>query len=483
MIIGQDFKLFCLEASNIIIEKFRNKKFQNKDQEKLNLEASVIKVTISKSSEHINIKENDSVISISEDFLVYTMCKGLLLFEILYVIYKESINTATLTYELIFDRWKYKKNEELEEIGVEKYFNTNDPHFNNNAYFWHLKLRDKHLFKDINIPFDILSEYLNFKKWHSRPLKAIQELNKKMEAYKLDKGQKLFIYDKLNGLIASADPETRDLLTHINIEILNTRNQIEPMEVDTKRYNINEIVRESKQYDDINEQIKFLKRRKLEYEQDANDSGLGKEIDIEVEFLITQLKTKKNSGKAKKTRETLTKDIIVACAQLQGLNKTLQCDEDSRNIYVARALDNLGYNVKDQTKWGASEKGIKLGEIDIKIEDNSKRTISICEGLNLVDCDKTKITSHINKIFDYDSNGVLRNYILVYSGSNKFLTLWNKYINLINTIDYQYKLESEIVEVNGSFNPFADIKICKGIHKRNNSKTELIHVFVNMNLK
>ena len=41
--------------------------------------------------------------------------------------------------------------------GIEKYLNTNDPHFNYNAYFWYIGLKENNLFEDMEIPFKILN--------------------------------------------------------------------------------------------------------------------------------------------------------------------------------------------------------------------------------------------------------------------------------------------------------------------------------------
>ncbi len=487
MEIDKEFKEYCLRLSEIIIDEFREKEFDSEDQEKVNLEANLIKVTISKATEKLKkVKETkQSPISVSDDFLIYTICKDLPLFWVYYDGFNEKVDIEAIQYNHIVNKWKKYRKESLENLGIEKYFNTEDEYFNNNAYYWHLALRDKQLFSDINIPFEVLSEYLAFKSNWTRPLFVVENLNKKINHYDLNKEQKLFIYDKLMGLIANEEYDIRELLSNINIEILNARMDIEPMEVNAEQYDIEEIIKESKKLKNINEQITYLKKRKLKYEQEAEDLGwdigLGKEIDIEIEHMQSILKEEKTTKT--KNITTLTDDLVTVCSHLQGLNKTIKENENSRNSFIARNLCNLGYDAKDQTNWGASESGKSIGEVDIKIEDKDKRAIAIIEAMNLSNLDNSKIKSHLDKIFDYDPNGVSKNYIVVYSNSENFIMLWQMYLTFVNNIEYKYKLEESISEVIQNMNSFSDIKIALGEHNRNNSKTELIHVLVNMNLK
>ena len=58
---------------------------------------------------------------------------------------------------------------------------------------------------------------------------------------------------------------------------------------------------------------------------------------------------------------------------------------------------------------GSSESGLELGELDIKIENETGRAVSIIEALNLDYCDTTKIDSHVLKLFhNYDCQRLKR---------------------------------------------------------------------------
>jgi hypothetical protein len=307
----------------------------------------------------------------------------------------------------------------------------------------------------------------------------VSSLKEKFEKNQLNNKQKIFIYDRLNGLIANSDSDTKNRLTLINIEILNARNNLQEIEIDSSQYEIEQILLEAKKKGDINAQIKFLKNYKVDYKLIADsidfDIGLEEKIDNEIEY-IKELHSKNQ----KENLTSLTKDLITACSQLQGLNKAINGNEDSRNSFISNSLNNMGYKAKDQSQWGASQEGINPGEIDIKIENDESRTISICEGLNLSYCKSKSITSHVHKIFDYDTNGVKKNYILVYSDSKNFLGLWKKYLAFINSMEYPFKQQSPITVINSDL---ADIKICFGVYNRNDFETELIHIFINMNYK
>ena len=74
-------------------------------------------------------------------------------------------------------------------------------------------------------------------------------------------------------------------------------------------------------------------------------------------------------------QKNLTSAIIQAAVQLQGRAKIIQLDEDSRNGFIATVLENKGFIIKDQTRWGKSKSGKSSGEIDIKIENEENEQI------------------------------------------------------------------------------------------------------------
>ena len=175
-------------------------------------------------------------------------------------------------------------------------------------------------------------------------------------------------------------------------------------------------------------------------------------------------------------QQSLFDYMLIALKQLQGLSLNIQKYEDSRNSFVANVLTNKNFRVKDQTQWGISK--IKTGNIDIKIEDDKGDTIAICEAFNLQYFDKTKIKSHLTKIFNYDANGLQDNYIIVYC-ENNFMENWQKYIEYIPTVDYKYKI-IDFTDISSNYEINANIKIATALHKRNTKQLKMYHIFVQM---
>lgn len=89
-------------------------------------------------------------------------------------------------------------------------------------------------------------------------------------------------------------------------------------------------------------------------------------------------------------------------------------NENSRNSFIAYNLKNYGVIAYDQTLLGKSASGKNSGEIDIKVEDSKNDLVTICECLNLKSFLKKNIIYHIDKVFNYDLNGLPENYLIVY---------------------------------------------------------------------
>jgi internalin A len=194
--------------------------------------------------------------------------------------------------------------------------------------------------------------------------------------------------------------------------------------------------------------------------------------DVSVHRLLNGLLPPKEPG-------SLYEALVTITSQLQGIKKTLHSDEDSRNTVVALLLGTRGFRVKDQTRHGSSAAGNWLGELDIKIEDQSGRTVSIIEALNLDCCHTTKIDSHVDKLLcKYDSSGLKENYILVYITAADFPGLCQKYRAHLEKIDYKaYPLQGKITEPETGFNK---IMAFRGRHRCHKGETVLYHILVEM---
>ena len=172
-------------------------------------------------------------------------------------------------------------------------------------------------------------------------------------------------------------------------------------------------------------------------------------------------------------------NLVTITSQVQGIKKTLQTDENCRNTVVALLLGTRGFRVKDQTLSGSSETGAGIGELDIKIEDETGRAVSIIEALNLDSCETGKIHRHVRKLLiNYDCSGLKENYILVYSSAKDFEGLCRKYREHLEHIGYEsYGLKGGIEDVRTEFYKIAAYR---ARHRCNKGETVLYHLLVEM---
>jgi hypothetical protein len=151
-------------------------------------------------------------------------------------------------------------------------------------------------------------------------------------------------------------------------------------------------------------------------------------------------------------------------------------------VVIALLLGIHGFMVKDQTRWGRSAAGKSAGQPDIKIENLEKEAAALMEAFNLKGYDRTVIDSHLTKLFGYDPNGLVRNFIIVYSESPDFSGLWQKYLNHLPEIDFKYKLDAKQGGPEEEKTGFIDIKLARTRHQREGELTEVCHLFINMNI-
>ena len=193
--------------------------------------------------------------------------------------------------------------------------------------------------------------------------------------------------------------------------------------------------------------------------------------DVSIEHLLNGFTPPKQEG-------NLFDSLITVVSQVQGISKTLQTDENSRNTVVALLLRTIGFRALDQTLWSKSGSGKRIGELDIKIEDEKNRTLSIIEALNLDSLDKKEIYDHILKLLEYDCGGVEENYILAYVSAKDFSGFCDKYKDYIVTINYgKYPL---IGTIDNEETGFQKIISYRTRHKCNTGETRIHHILVDM---
>ncbi len=206
----------------------------------------------------------------------------------------------------------------------------------------------------------------------------------------------------------------------------------------------------------------------------GKDARCGKsQADLSVHGLINGLLPPKELG-------NLFDNLVTISSQVQGIKKTLQTDENSRNTVVSLLLRTRGFRALDQTLSGSSTTGDRLGELDIKIEDETGRAVSIIEALNLASCDTKVIDSHVRKLFhNYDCSGLKENYILVYASAKDFADLCRKYRDHLLQIDYKsYPLLKDGIEEAPT--GFHKIAAFRALHQCNKGETILYHLLVEM---
>ncbi|WP_394749999.1 COR domain-containing protein [Spongiimicrobium salis] len=147
-------------------------------------------------------------------------------------------------------------------------------------------------------------------------------------------------------------------------------------------------------------------------------------------------------------------------------------------------LRAIGYSVSDQTRSGRSKK--YSGELDIMIRNSRNQPISILEAMNLssFSLQNKTVIEHLNKLLvDYDTNGLDRNFMMIYSRADNFNQLWNSYQEYIENLSTHelYNPKAKIIshtvkEISNNSN----VKILVSQHERNNSLTEVYHYVINI---
>jgi len=176
--------------------------------------------------------------------------------------------------------------------------------------------------------------------------------------------------------------------------------------------------------------------------------------------------------------ERFTDKLVYACVMLQGNRKFWgNCPEDDRNTFVASLLEAADYQVKDQTRWSVSHGGKAAGEIDIQVKELNGLPFTIIEALNLASLQTDYLVLHLNKLFNYDANGLRYNFILVYFEGKKYDTFWKNYYQFIAQHQYPYAVtKAENLSLD-----LADIRLAKTVHSRNGTEVILFHLVIDLN--
>lgn len=180
----------------------------------------------------------------------------------------------------------------------------------------------------------------------------------------------------------------------------------------------------------------------------------------------------------------LTYDIIEISSRLLERKHTHKIED----LITDSFTDNLrskGYRVSDQTRSGRS---LKLsGELDIMIRNLRNMPVSILEAMKLgsFGMGNTSIINHLNKLLiDYDTNGLARNFMLIYAKSDNFSDFWLNYKEYIENLPshFLYNPEAKLVSfnVNNELSSRSNIKVLVTQHERTGVVSEVYHIILNM---
>jgi len=180
-------------------------------------------------------------------------------------------------------------------------------------------------------------------------------------------------------------------------------------------------------------------------------------------------------------------DLIEICSRILERKNNIQ-EENNSNDKVVDLLRTKGHIVTDQTRSGSSETGIQAGEVDIMIRRHNGIPVTLIECLRLKSCGSSnkEISSHLNKLLSrYDSQGISKNFIIIYSEANRFDNLWMNYREYINNINSkegynnkEYPLTG--LDIRDDLSGYSNLKICISRHVHNSETREVVHLILNM---
>lgn len=183
----------------------------------------------------------------------------------------------------------------------------------------------------------------------------------------------------------------------------------------------------------------------------------------------------------KNTETKFIYPLLSAISQLQGQTASLKSDENSRNNFITAYLSSKEINAKGQSLWGRSSKGLRQGELDIKIESNEGDIVTIFEGVNLTSVDTTTINTHIIKTINkYDVNGLPDKYLGVYYTGKSFADFSTKYLHYIRSFDEEGIIFSDVSDETIQFTSHSEIRIYKAYYEKSGRKLSMTNILINI---
>jgi len=158
-------------------------------------------------------------------------------------------------------------------------------------------------------------------------------------------------------------------------------------------------------------------------------------------------------------------------------------DENKINSLLKMNLEARKYIVLDQTLNGSSESGIKIGSLDLIVQESNGFLHTIIEALILNSVSKSKIDGHYKKLIkNYNPLGVKNTILITYYTGRNFQSWWGKYVKHIDTIKSSM-FEVDELKIKRSF--FVDTNYANSKHLEHfleigNEQLKCVHIAINI---
>lgn len=204
----------------------------------------------------------------------------------------------------------------------------------------------------------------------------------------------------------------------------------------------------------------------------------GMELLSSTEQLLSQDKIAQIPEDTELYFEKFFQDFKAACLRMQANNAVNKAIEDVKTQYIRDLLNSGNYSAQDQSQRGVSATGVLAGEVDLLINNKNMMPITMIEALNLCSIDSAEIKLHIDKITNYDTSGLQKNIILIYTYTANFDDFIRRYIRHINEVA---QLKYPLINLTDiSSDEYSEFRVLTSIYMRSGKKRELLHVFVSL---
>lgn len=183
-----------------------------------------------------------------------------------------------------------------------------------------------------------------------------------------------------------------------------------------------------------------------------------------------------SSDEARNIEENIYKDIFFCCEKVQADISLKNALENTINDTIRNLLDAKGYDVKDQTRHGASATGKQAGNVDLLVKVG-QYPVTLIEALRLEEVSKKYILEHVNRIYKYDTLGLKYNFLISYVKTKDFQDFCHRYIDYIKDMKYPYDVKRWMI---WDSKQYSEIRTIEMILDREGIETKLYHMVIHM---